>query len=161
MKVLKFVLGAFFACLILSYNFGLWNNDDNHDQNGILPVVENDSTNLFIKDNNGNDGKTFLRKEVKLPVPRSVQEISISSSDFERKTRKTPYTYKYDVKTRIPRLTKEEIAAAPIVDIVKMRMNGEDMEMVVVEKDGKTYDASDGVIVYFPKKYGKLFQQYK
>ena len=100
-----------------------------------------------------------IYSEIELPVAAKAREIKILKDDVTWKMKKTPYSYADDIKTTTPRLTKEEIAKAPVVDVIEMNYNGEDMELVVVEKDGKTFDASDGVRVYIPKNYGKIFRE--
>lgn len=116
-----------------------------------LDVVSLQLSELKRIDNN------YSNKE--LPVAAKAREIKILQDDTAWKTKKTPYSYADDIKITTPRLTKEEIAKAPVVDVIKMNYNGEDMELVVVEKDGKTFDASDGVRVYIPKNYGKIFRE--
>ena len=69
-------------------------------------------------------------------------------------------TFKEGQKTVSPRLSKEEILKAKIVKIVPRRINGENMEMVIVEKDGLYYDASDGVMVFMPGDFEKMFRKY-
>lgn len=96
-----------------------------------------------------------------MPVPKKAKIVNIDNLESSKKMKKTPYTYDSSIKTTIPRLTKEEIEKAPVVDVVKMKMNGENMEMIVVEKNGLTYDASDGVVVFLPGNYGKAFEKYR
>ena len=107
-------------------------------------------------------GNNSLSKE-NLPIPaRAKNNLDITNESKEKlawKTKKTPYSYRDDVKTILPRLTKEEIEKAPVVDILRMNYNGEDIEVVVVEKDGKTYDTSDGVIIFVPVNYDKIFKE--
>lgn len=157
----KYIVGFFLIGFLFLYNFGIFSSlSGSDDQITPIPIVQK-AKSILAKDDLANTNDALSRSKNDLPIPKSVKEITISSSDIDRKMKKTPYTYDPNVKTQIPRLTKEEIAAAPIVDVVKMRMNGQNMEMVVVEKDGMTYDASDGVVVFFPGHYGKLFNKYK
>lgn len=121
---------------------------------GAVPTVTNDAVNLLSVD--APKEKAVLA----LPNPGSVKEIHIKSDDYDRKTKPTPLTFKNGQKTVSPRLSKEEILKAKIVKIVPMRVNGENMEMVIVEKDGLYYDASDGVMVYMPEDFEKLFRKY-
>lgn len=161
MIMFKYIIGIIGIGFLLLYNFGISPSFIRSDNSSApIPVVQK-AKSLFDKNDFKDNDNKFSKVEESLPIPNNVKEITISSSDFDRKMRKTPYTYDSNVKTLVPRLTREEIAAAPIVDVVKMRMNGQDMEMVVVEKNGMTYDASDGVVVFFPGHYGKLFNKYR
>ena len=125
----------------------------NENGKGEIPKVTNDAVNLLSV----NDPKEKVASA--LPNPGSVKEIHIKSDDYDRKTKPTPLTFKEGQKTVSPRL-KEDILKAKIVKIVPMRVNGENMEMVIVEKDGLRYDASDGVMVFMPEDFEKLFRKY-
>ena len=126
----------------------------NENGKGEIPKVTNDAVNLLSV----NDPKEKVAPT--LPRPGSVKEIHIKSDDYDLKTKPTPLTFKEGQKTVSPRLSKEEILKAKIVKIVPMRVNGENMEMVIVEKDGLYYDASDGVMVYMPEDFEKIFRKY-
>lgn len=133
------------------FSFLFYQNENNK---GAIPNVTNEAVNLLSV----NDPKEKVVPA--LPNPGSVKEIHIKSDDYDRKTKPTPLTFKEGQKTVSPRLSKEEILKAKIVKIVPMRVNGEDMEMVIVEKDGLHYDASDGVMVYMPENFEKIFRKY-
>ena len=124
-----------------------------------LPELERVSTKHF---NNGFFGlgpfdDNYVGRS--LPEVSKAREVKVDKDDVGWKTKRTPYSYADDVKTMIPRLTKEEIEKAPVVDVIPMNYNGQDIDLVVVRVGGKTYDASDGVRVYIPKNYGKIFQE--
>lgn len=137
--------------LFYVFSFLLYQSENNKDA---APTVTNEAVNLLSV----NDPKENVVSA--LPNPGSVKEIHIKSDDYDRKTKPTPLTFKEGQKTVSPRLSKEEILKAKIVKIVPMRVNGENMEMVIVEKDGLYYDASDGVMVYMPEDFEKIFRKY-
>lgn len=124
------------------------------DIKGEVPAITNEAVNLLSVNNSKE------KEQPVLPNPGKVKELHIKSDDYERKTKPTPMTFKQGQKTVSPRLSKEEILKAKIVKIVPMRVNGENMEMVIVEKDGLYYDASDGVMVFMPEDFEKIFRKY-
>lgn len=149
----KFImLGISFITFLL---FNFWGTYNNKQKNN------------FPSDYSVNDillkkiEKNIDENSVSLPAPREAKIVNIDNFESNKKMKRTPYTYDSSIKTIIPRLTKEEIEKARVVDVVKMKMNGQNMEMIVVEKDGLTYDASDGVVVFLPGNYGKVFEKYR
>lgn len=145
-----------YVILLIAFVFiGSYKSKDNT-YDGATPQVLNPiSNNLFRKNNS-----TLVNN--KLPEARKAREIVVDQSNKEyvdKKMRETAFTFRDDYKTEAPRLSREEIAAAPIVAEFTMNVNGRDANVVVVEKDGFTYDASDGVRIYIPeglKNYSKL-----
>lgn len=144
-KSIFFVL--FLAIFSIGYVFLYFSDSKKNDNSTLLPIVTGISTNS-LKTNLSNDNK--LRE---LPVAIPARKIMIDSSNLDVKTAKTAWTFSKDVKTRDKRLTSEEIAKAPIVDVIKVNINNKDYNIVVVEKDGQTYDASDGVRIYVPTDF--------
>ena len=135
--------------------FSFWVTYNNQKDNTSNDYSIND---ILLKKTEKNIG---YERSISLPVPEKAKMVNIDNLESSKKMKKTPYTYDSSIKTTIPRLTKEEIEKAPVVDVVKMKMNGESMEMIVVKKDGLTYDASDGVVVFLPGNYGTAFEKYR
>ena len=133
------------------FSFWFYQNEDNREP---TPKITGEAVNLLSV----NDSKE--KEQLVLPDPGKVKELHIKSDDYDRKTKPTPLTFKKGQKTVFPRLSQEEILKAKVVKIVPMRVNGENMEMVIVEKDGLYYDASDGVMVFMPEDFEKLFRKY-
>lgn len=133
------------------FSFLFYQNEKNREA---VPKITNEAVNLLSV----NDFKE--KKQLVLPDPGKVKELYIKNDDYDRKTKPTPLTFKKDQKTVSPRLSKEEIQQAKIAKIIPMRVNGENMEMVIVEKDGLYYDASDGVMVFMPEDFEKIFRKY-
>lgn len=110
-----------------------------------IPKVQKSiSTNLLKSTNGELDYKS-------LPVASKAKIINSEASSSDQKMKKTSFTFSPNYKTEMPRLSKEEIAKAPIVAQFTINVNGKDADVVVVEKDGLTYDASDGVRIYIPE----------
>lgn len=137
----------FLAMFSIGYVFLYFSDSKKNDNNNALPTVTDISINS-LKSDLSTDNKL---KELPVAVP--ARKIMIDSSNLDVKTAKTAWTFSEDVKTREKRLTPEEVAKAPIVDVIKMNINNRDYNIVVVEKDGKTYDASDGVRIYVPTDF--------
>lgn len=146
-----FIIVGFSICFSLFYIFSFLSFDKEVNKEQILPEVK--TVNLTPLDDK-------LNKHVSLPNVSPIKEIHISNTDFENKMKSTPLTFSKKIKTVSPRLTAEEIKEARIVKVIPMRVNGENIEMVVVEKDGLHYDASDGVMVFMPEDFGKIFRKY-
>ena len=136
----------FLAIFSIGYVF-LYFIDSEKKDNISLPTVNNISSNSLMS-NSFTDNK--LRE---LPEAVPAKKIMIDSLNLNEKTAKTAWTFPKDVKTRDKRLTSEEIAKAPVVDVIKININNKDYNIIVVEKDGKTYDASDGVRIYVPSDF--------
>lgn len=145
-----------YIVLLISFIFigSYKSKDDSHDI--AIPQVLNPVSNNLIPKNNSTSVNNNL------PEARKAREIVVDQSNKEyidKKMKETAFTFRDDYKTESPRLSKEEIAAAPVVAEFTMNVNGRDAYVVVVEKDGKTYDASDGVRIYIPeglKTHSKL-----
>ena len=137
----------FLAIFSIGYLFLYFSDSKKNDNNSVLPTATDVSTNSLKSDLSTDD------KLRELPVAVPARKIMIDSSNLDIKTAKTAWTFSKDVKTRDKRLTSEEIARAPIVDVIKVNINNKDYNIVVVEKDGKTYDASDGVRIYVPTDF--------
>lgn len=134
----------FLAIFSIGYVFLYFSDSKKNENNGALPAVDNAFSRV------SGTGLVVDNKSKELPEAVSAKKIMINSSNLDLKTAKTAWTFPQDIKTREKRLTPEEIAKAPIVDVIKMNINNRDYNIVVVEKDGKTYDASDGVRIYVP-----------
>lgn len=144
----KYIFSVLFLMLFSAGYIFLYFSDSNKNENiGTLPTVGNAFSRFSVTD------RPFENKSRELPNVVPAKRIMIDSSNLDLKTAKTAWTFPRDVKTREKRLTPEEIAKAPIVDIIKMNINNKDYNIVVVEKDGKTYDASDGVRIYVPTDF--------
>ena len=144
----KFLLGLFFFVYIAFYTYGyiFWSNSSKESDSLPLPL------NQAVKLENVISSE---HKEYKLPVAKPVKEVSEIVEKDDLRYKETPLTYSMDVKTT-ERLTREEIAEAPIVDIIPMRVNNQDMHLVLVQKNGKIYDASDGVRYFIPLDLDKI-----
>lgn len=137
----------FLAIFSIGYVFLYFSDSKKNDNNRDLPIVGNSFSGVSNTDLSSS-------KELKeLPSAVPAKKIMIDSLNLDLKTAETAWTFPKNVKTREKRLTREEIAKAPIVDIIKMNINNRDYNIVVVEKDGKTYDASDGVRIYVPSDF--------
>lgn len=146
-----FIIVGFGICFSLFYIFTFLFSNSKVNNEQILPKSR--TVNLASLDNE-------TEKSIPLPIVKSVKEIHISNNDLENKMKPTPLTFSKETKTVSPRLTAEEIKKAKIVKIIPMRVNGENMEMVVVEKDGLHYDASDGVMVFMPENFKEIFKKH-
>lgn len=132
-----------FITLILLF-LGIWKSNSEHiPQEQPLPSV-----NAAIDLNTSKANNEELPKASKA---KTVNEYKSLSSELDQKMKKTTFSFSPEYKTILPRLSKEEIAVAPVVARIPMNVNNQDIEVVVVEKDGKTYDASDGVRIYMPE----------
>lgn len=151
MKVYLCVGFSILFSVFYVFSFLFYQNENNRES---VPKITDEAVNLLSV----NDSKK--KEQLVLPNPGKVKEIHIKSDDYDRKTKPTPLTFKEGQKTVSPRLSKEEILKAKIVKIVPRRINGENMEMVIVEKDGLYYDASDGVMVFMPGDFEKMFRKY-
>lgn len=137
----------FLAIFSVGYIFLYFIDSEKKDNNIPSLTVDNISSNSLMS-NFSTDNK--LRE---LPEAVPAKKIMVDSLNLNEKTAKTAWTFPKDVKTRDKRLTSEEIAKAPVVDVIKVNINNKDYNIVVVEKDGKTYDASDGVRIYVPSDF--------
>nr|DAL32994.1 MAG TPA_asm: hypothetical protein [Caudoviricetes sp.] len=140
-------------CVLYFYNGGS-SNDDNFSLPSVN-VAQKITSDLDLKQK-----KSLQYDGSVIPFPSKVKVIdnNSDSGNLDRKSKLTAYSYPADKKTFEKRLTREEIAEAPIIDIIPMNVNGKKMELVVVEKDGMTYDASDGVRVFIPRNFFKKFK---
>lgn len=134
----------------LFYTFNFFQNREK--VNEPIPNVNHDAISLKQKSYNDN-------KINNLPVAGSVKIIEHPVENMDIKTQRTPLTFDRNVKTISPRLSKEEIQKAKIVDIIPMNIDNKDVNIIVVEKDGKTYDASDGVRIYIPFDFDEFFKK--
>ena len=107
------------------------------------------------------DESSKSKTEVPLPSAPARKIVELYGENPDWKMKKTPLSFDDDYKTLSPRLSKEEIAKAPVVKIIPMKVNGEYAEMIIVEKDGLRYDASDGVMVHMPRDFSNLFKKNK
>lgn len=134
----------------LFYTFNFFQNREK--VNEPIPNVNHDAISLKQKSSNDN-------KINDLPVAGSVKIIEHPVENMDIKTQRTPLTFDRNVKTISPRLSKEEIQKAKVVDIIPMNIDNKDVNIIVVEKDGKTYDASDGVRIYIPFDFDEFFKK--
>lgn len=134
----------------LFYTFNFFQNREK--VNEPVPNVNHDAISLKQKSSNDN-------KINDLPVAGSVKIIEHPVENMDIKTQRTPLTFDRNVKTISPRLSKEEIQKAKVVDIIPMNIDNKDVNIIVVEKDGKTYDASDGVRIYIPFDFDEFFKK--
>lgn len=140
------VVYCLIALFLLSLGFFKSSLNESN-ENTSLPDVNKVIVLNKIEDNNSNE-KIELPQSSKA---KTLNEYQSSDGIMEEKMRKTTFSFSPQYKTLSPRLSKEEIAIAPIVARFPMNVNNQDIEVVVVEKDGKTYDASDGVRIYMPE----------
>lgn len=154
--LLKYVLSVLFLFLFsIGYIFFYFHDSNPSEENFTLPQSDKAIISLPSVGQKAVN-RNFSNNDSSLPAARNIKEITISNEDVDRKTAKTPLTFPSDRKTVFPRLSPEEIVKAPIVDIVRMNIDNQNYDIVVVEKDGVTYDASDGVRIYVPVDYTEL-----
>lgn len=135
---------AYMLLLIIFILFASCKKEPDKSVQQVPRVQKTISTNLL----ESNDGKPDYRL---LPVASKAKIVNSEGSSSNQKMKKTSFTFSPNYKTEMPRLSKEEIAKAPVVAQFTMNVNGRDADVVVVEKDGLTYDASDGVRIYIPE----------
>lgn len=135
---------AYILLLIIFVLFASCKKEPDKSVQQIPKVQKSISTNLLKSD----DGKLDYKS---LPFASKAKVINSEGSSSDQKMKKTSFTFSPNYKTEMPRLSKEEIAKAPVVAQFTMNVNGKDADVVVVEKDGLTYDASDGVRIYIPE----------
>lgn len=90
-------------------------------------------------------------------IKESKNQIDQSTKIDMNFMKETPLTFT-GRKSVSPRITKEEIQKAKIFKIIPMRVNGEPMELVIVEYKGSYYDASDGVMIFMPRDLSSLYK---
>lgn len=146
------ILYTIVYCFIYFFNYF---NSSPLENNQSLPEVA-DSANLLdsntVLSKFDASGK-LLGKASALPEAAAAK-VTVGSNTEESKQmklRQTPFSYPEGVKTIDERISKEDIMKAPIVYVIPMSTKFTKYELVVVEKDGKLYDASDGVRVYTPR----------
>lgn len=139
---------GYLLVLIFFVVFGVYKyNIDSKDDDFKLPEPDKVVTLLSVQESSGE------KSDFKLPDASRVKKVESSSVQVsaEDKSKSTSFTYPSSYKSQLRRLSKEEIQEAPIVARFIMNVNGKDAEVIVVEKDGMTYDASDGIRIYMPE----------
>ena len=144
-----------FICsiFVLLYSFYYVNNFKNNIINDSLKLDDINVKNAVKLDSSSLD-------KGNLPKAKKARTLVREESVVDYKMKKTPLSWGPEEKTLVPRLTPEEIKKSKVVAELPMRVGNEDMVMVIVEKDGRFYDASDGVRVYRPIDFPKLFHDY-
>lgn len=147
------ILYTIVYCFVYFFNYF---NSPSSDTDQSLPDVAASSNLLDYgkDDSEGNTGRTLLEKRIKVLPEAAAAKLVVGSNTEESnlmKLRKTPFSYPEDMETIDERISREDIMKAPIVYVIPMSTKFTKYELVVVEKDGKLYDASDGVRVYTPR----------
>lgn len=130
--------------LIVFVLFASCKKDSDKTSSSLPSVQQTVSVNLLKVD-------SANKLQEQLPVAHNAKVVSADSVSVNSKMKKTSFTFSDSYKSEMPRLTKAEIMKAPVVAKFTMNVNGKDAEVVVVEKDGLTYDASDGIRIYIPE----------
>lgn len=116
-----------------------------------IPTVHSEA--ILLKNYTSKD----TSKDMELPLPSEAKLVNINKPVENSFMNATPLTFSEKMKTFHPRLSKEEILKAKVVDVIPMNIDNQDFNIIVVEKDGLTYDASDGVRIYVPFDFDKFF----
>ena len=126
----------------------------------LLTRVSNESINISKDLPDVSSAKVISESSSPLPIAsKSINQLnSNDNKSSEGITKTTPLSF-IGRKSVSPRITKEEIQKAKIFKVIPMKVNGEPMELVIVEYHGSYYDASDGVMIFMPRDLSVLYKK--